>query len=456
MATQALHVIILAAGEGKRMKSGRAKVLMPLAGRPMLAHVLDTARALHPARIHLVYGHRGEQVQAEATDLGDITWTLQAQQNGTGHAVQLALANIPDEARVLVLSGDVPLVRAQTLQRLLEHEEPLAALVALLDSPYGYGRVVRDGIGRIRAMIEERDATAEQRTINCINSGILVADARRLRTWIANLSSDNAQGELYLTDVFAQASEEGEPAAAEVCNNPQEVFGANDAWQLAGLERMHQRSRATRLAAAGVRFADPLRFDIRGDVRIGRDVEIDIDVILEGLVELGDDVHIGPYCRIRNSTLASGTVVHSHCNLDGVVTHGPCTIGPFARLRPGTEIAGEAAIGNFVETKRVRIGARSKVGHLSYLGDAQIGEGVNIGAGTITCNYDGARKHATQIEDGAFIGSNASLVAPVRIGKLATVGAGSVITREAPDGELSLARAKQTTVDGWKRPEKDG
>ncbi len=454
MADHPLHVIVLAAGEGKRMKSARAKVLMPLAGRPMLAHVLDTARALQPARIHLVYGHLGEQVQAAVTDLGDIAWTLQAQQRGTGHAVSLALPSIPDDARVLVLYGDVPLVREQTLRRLVEREESLAALVTQLDTPYGYGRVVRDGIGRIRAIVEEKDATPEQRAITCVNSGILAADARRLRVWIANLRTDNAQGELYLTDVFAQADDEGEPASAEMCVNPQEVFGANDPWQLAGLERMHQRSRATQLAAAGVRFVDPMRFDVRGDVRVGRDVEIDIDVILEGLVELGDDVRIGPYSRIRNSTLAAGTVVHSHCNLDGVVTHGPCHIGPFARLRPGTEIAADAHIGNFVETKQTRIGARSKVGHLSYLGDAQVGEDVNVGAGTITCNYDGAQKHATVIDDGAFVGSNSSLVAPVRVGKDATIGAGSVITREAPDGELTVSRAKQTTVEGWKRPSK--
>ena len=452
MADHPLHVIVLAAGEGKRMKSARAKVLMPLAGRPMLAHVLDTARALQPVHIHLVYGHLGEQVQAAVTDLGDIVWTLQAQQRGTGHAVGLALPSIPDEARVLVLYGDVPLVRAQTLRRLIDREEALTALVTQLDNPYGYGRVVRDGIGRIRAIVEEKDASPEQRAISCVNSGILAADARRLRVWIANLRTDNAQGELYLTDVFEQAADEGEPASAEMCANPQEVFGANDPWQLAGLERMHQRSRATQLAAAGVRFVDPMRFDVRGDVRIGRDVEIDIDVILEGLVELGDDVRIGPYSRIRNSTLAAGTVVHSHCNLDGVVTHGPCHIGPFARLRPGTEIAADAHIGNFVETKQTHVGARSKVGHLSYLGDARIGEDVNVGAGTITCNYDGIAKHATTIDDGAFIGSNSSLVAPVRVGKDATIGAGSVITREAPDGELTVSRAKQTTVEGWKRP----
>ncbi len=437
------------------MKSTRAKVLMPLAGRPMLAHVLDTARALHPARIHLVYGHLGEQVRAAATDLGDITWTLQAEQRGTGHAVRLALPAIPDEARVLVLYGDVPLVTEDTLRGLLAHEVALAALVTQLEAPVGYGRVVRDGIGRIRAIVEEKDATSEQRAITCINSGILAADARRLRVWLNNLSDNNAQRELYLTDIFAQACDEGEPAAAEMCLNPQEVFGANDAWQLAALERMYQRHRATQLAAAGVRFADPVRFDVRGDVRIGSDVEIDIDVILEDLVELGDGVRIGPYCRIRNSTLAAGTLVHSHCNLDGVVTHGPCEIGPFARLRPGTQVESGVHIGNFVETKHTHIGSRSKVGHLSYLGDAQVGADVNIGAGTITCNYDGVRKHTTTIEDGAFVGSNTALVAPAKVGREATIGAGSVITREAAAGQLTVARARQVTVEGWQRPKKD-
>ena len=449
-----LHVIVLAAGEGKRMKSAKPKVLMPLAGRPMLAHVLDTARALQPARIHVVYGHLGEQVRAAQTDLGDLTWVHQAEQRGTGHAVKLAMPGIPEEARVLVLYGDVPLIRDDTLRKLLELQTPLAALVTQLDNPYGYGRVVRDGIGRVRAIVEEKDCQPEQRAITWINSGILAADARRLRVWLNNLTDANSQREFYLTDVFAQANEEGEPAEASPCINPQEVFGANDPWQLAALERLYQRLRATTLAAAGVRFADPVRFDIRGDVRVGRDVEIDIDVILEGLVELGDEVHIGPYCRVRNSTLASGTLVHSHCNLDGVVTHGPCSIGPFARLRPGTELGAGVHVGNFVETKKARLGDNSKANHLSYLGDAEIGAGVNIGAGTITCNYDGASKHVTTIDDGAFIGSNTALVAPVKIGKDATIGAGSVISNEAPAGELSVARARQTTVAGWQRPKK--
>ncbi|HEY0179428.1 MAG TPA: bifunctional UDP-N-acetylglucosamine diphosphorylase/glucosamine-1-phosphate N-acetyltransferase GlmU [Dokdonella sp.] len=449
-----LHVIVLAAGEGKRMKSARPKVLMPLAGRPMLAHVLDTARALQPVRIHVVYGHLGEQVRAALTDLGDLSWVHQPEQRGTGHAVKLAMPSVPEDARVLVLYGDVPLIRTDTLRKLLALEAPLAALVTQLENPYGYGRVVRDGIGRVRAIVEEKDCTPEQRAITWVNSGILAADARRLRVWINNLTDANAQREYYLTDVYAQANEEGEPAEASLCINPQEVFGANDPWQLAALERTHQRMRATALAAAGVRFADPVRFDVRGDVRVGRDVEIDVDVILEGLVELGDEVRIGPFCRVRNSTLAAGTVVHSHCNLDGVVTHGPCDIGPFARLRPGTELGAGVHVGNFVETKKTRIGEGSKANHLAYLGDAEIGARVNVGAGTITCNYDGADKHATTIEDGAFIGSNTALVAPVRIGRDATIGAGSVIGKEAPAGELTVARARQTTVPGWQRPKK--
>lgn len=449
-----LHVIILAAGEGKRMKSDRPKVLMPLAGRPMLAHVLDTARALQPARIQIVYGHLGEQVRAAATDLNDLTWVNQAERLGTGHAVQIAMRDVPDDARVLVLYGDVPLIALATLRKLLAHDASLIALVTQLDAPYGYGRVVRDGIGRIRAIVEERDCTPEQRAITWVNTGILAADAAPLRAWLDALRNDNSQREYYLTDIFGMANEAGTPAEASLCLNPQEVFGANDPWQLAGLERIYQRQRATKLAADGVRFADPVRFDVRGDVRVGRDVEIDIDVILEGQVELDDGVSIGPFCRIRDSHLAAGTRVLGHCDLDGVVTLGPCTIGPFARLRPGSELAEGAHVGNFVELKKARLGAGSKANHLSYIGDADIGAGVNIGAGTITCNYDGANKHLTRIEDGAFIGSNSSLVAPVTIGQGATIGAGSVIGKNAPAGELTVSRGRQVVVPGWVRPAK--
>ncbi len=454
MSAAPLHVVILAAGEGKRMKSSRPKVLMPLAGRSMLGHVLDTARALHPAAIHIVYGHGGDQVRAAFAD-PDLSWVLQTEQRGTGHAVRLAMSSIPEDARVLVLYGDVPVIRTNPLVQLLEIPTALAALVTQLDTPYGYGRVVRDGIGRVRAIVEEKDCTIEQRAITWVNSGILVADSRRLRVWVNNLSDDNAQHEFYLTDIYEQANEEGEPAEASLCTNPQEVFGANDPWQLAALERLYQRLRATELATAGVRFADPVRFDARGKVTVGRDVEIDVDVILEGEVVLGDEVSIGPFCRISNSRLAAGTVVRAHCDIEGAITHGPCVIGPFARLRPGSELAAGARIGNFVETKNARFGQGAKANHLSYVGDADIGAHANLGAGTITCNFDGANKHATVVGEGAFIGSNSALVAPVTIGNHATIGAGSVITRSAADGELTLARARQTTIPGWKRPKKN-
>ncbi|WP_440224137.1 bifunctional UDP-N-acetylglucosamine diphosphorylase/glucosamine-1-phosphate N-acetyltransferase GlmU [Dokdonella sp. MW10] len=453
MSAVPLHVVILAAGEGKRMKSSRPKVLMPLAGRPMLGHVLEAARSLSPVAIHIVYGHGGDQVRAAFAD-PDLSWVHQPEQRGTGHAVKLAMAAIPEDARVLVLYGDVPLISHRTLSQLLAHPSPLVALVTQLEVPYGYGRVVRDGIGRVRAIVEEKDCSPEQRAITWVNSGILVADSRRLRVWINNLSDDNAQHEYYLTDIYAQANEEGEPAEASHCTNPQEVFGANDPWQLAALERLYQRLRATELATAGVRFADPVRFDVRGSVTVGRDVEIDVDVILEGRVELGDEVTIGPFTRIANSRLAAGTIVRAHCDLEGVVTHGPCVVGPFARLRPGTELGAGTRVGNFVETKNAVFATGSKANHLSYVGDAEVGASANIGAGTITCNYDGVNKHRTVIGDHAFIGSNSALVAPVTIGAGATVGAGSVITRTAPEGELTIARGRQVTVPGWQRPKK--
>ncbi|MGA9341217.1 MAG: bifunctional UDP-N-acetylglucosamine diphosphorylase/glucosamine-1-phosphate N-acetyltransferase GlmU [Rhodanobacteraceae bacterium] len=456
MTAAPLHVIVLAAGAGTRMKSAKPKVLMPLAGRPILAHVLDTARALQPARIHLVHGHLGDQVHEALTDLGDIEWVHQPEQHGTGHAVRLAMPDIPDDARVLVLFGDVPMIGVATLQKLLEVEAPLVVLTAEVDDPRGYGRIILDTQGdRVRAIVEERDATPEQRAIRCVNSGVLTADARRLRGWIDKLTDRNTQGELYLTDIFAEAAAEGEAARIGTCSEPEEVLGANDAWQLAALERLYQGLRARALGKSGVRLADPTRFDLRGDLRVGHDVEIDIDVILEGMIELGDDVRIGPFCHIRNSQLAAGTVVLSHCNLDGVVTHGACVIGPFARLRPGTELAEATRVGNFVEIKNSKLGAGSKANHLSYLGDARIGNEVNIGAGTITCNYDGANKHTTRIEDGAFIGSNTALVAPVSVGRDATIGAGSVITNDAPADQLTLARAVQRSVPAWQRPSKD-
>ena len=453
---QPLHIVILAAGEGKRMKSARAKVLLPLAGRPLLAHVVDTARSLGAAKIHVVYGHRGEQVQAAFADQPDLIWVHQGEQRGTGHAMQLAIPGIPDAARVLVLYGDVPMIRSATLKPLVEASAKLAVLTADIADPRGYGRILLDESGHVRGIVEEKDCTPEQRTVHTINSGVIAADARALRAWLARLDNRNAQNEFYLTDVFAFAAADGEPALAVACADPNAIAGANDAWQLAQLERSWQLRAARNLCAQGVRFADPARFDLRGELHCGSDVEIDVDVICEGKVNLGDDVRIGPFCRVKDSTLAAGTVVNAHCDLDGVITHGACVIGPFARLRPATELAAGAHVGNFVETKNTTIGENSKANHLTYLGDATVGAGVNIGAGTITCNYDGANKHRTTIEDGAFIGSNSSLVAPVTVGEGATIGAGSTITTNAPEGVLTVARARQTTVRGWKRPGKTG
>jgi len=453
MITQPLHVVILAAGEGKRMKSALPKVLLPLAGRPMLAHVIATARALAPARIHVVHGHRGEQVQAACSDQADLGWVHQAQQHGTGHAMQLAMRDIPHAARVLVLYGDVPLLRDATLRPLVEAQGSLAVLTADLPDPRGYGRIVLDS-GRVRSIVEDKDCSAEQRAIHTVNSGVIAAEARALRGWLTRLHNRNAQAEFYLTDVFEFAAQDNEPALAVPCADIGEIAGANDAWQLAQLERQFQRRAAQALCAQGVRFADPARFDLRGELHCGSDVEIDVDAVFEGEVNLGEGVRIGPFCRIANSRLAAGTQVRAHCDLDGVVTHGACVIGPFARLRPGAELSAGAHVGNFVEVKNSTLGANSKANHLTYLGDATIGANVNIGAGTITCNYDGVNKHRTTIEDGAFIGSNTALVAPVTVGKDATIGAGSTIGRDAPAAELTVARARQATIRGWKRPQK--
>ncbi|MHC1480664.1 bifunctional UDP-N-acetylglucosamine diphosphorylase/glucosamine-1-phosphate N-acetyltransferase GlmU [Frateuria aurantia] len=453
MTSSPLHVVILAAGEGKRMKSRRPKVLMPLAGKSMLAHVLATARQLEPSAIHVVYGHLGEQLRQAMAAEHDLQWVLQADRRGTGHAVGLALADIPDQARVLVLYGDVPLVRAETLAALLDGSS-LGVLAVELQDPHGYGRVLRDAAGRVEAIVEQKDASSEQQAIRLVNTGMLAGPARDLREWTSALNTDNAQGEYYLTDIFAMAHAQGAGARCVLCADPGEAAGANDPWQLSQLETLYRLRAARDLAGRGVRMADPARVDIRGEVSVGLDVELDVDVILEGHVELGDDVRIGPFCRLENVRLAAGTVVQAHSDLSGVVTEGACTIGPFARLRPGTELAAGVHVGNFVEIKKSRVGEGSKANHLSYLGDAQIGAGVNIGAGTITCNYDGVNKSTTRIGDKAFIGSNSALVAPVNIGAGATIGAGSVITQDAPEGELTLARTRQVSLPGWQRPQK--
>ncbi|RUL63059.1 UDP-N-acetylglucosamine diphosphorylase/glucosamine-1-phosphate N-acetyltransferase [Dyella dinghuensis] len=454
MKNQPLHVIVLAAGEGKRMKSRKAKVLMPLAGRPLLEHVLTTARALQPSAIHVVYGHAGDQVLAAFDGQADLQWVLQADRLGTGHAVSQALNQVPDDATVLVLYGDVPMTRAHTLKRLMDVDGALSLLTTRVPDPHGYGRVLRDGNGLVRAVIEEKDADDTQRTINVINTGIVAAEAQSLKRWTSQLNRNNAQGEYYLTDIFAMAAGENHAAQSVECEDATEAAGANNPWQLAELESAYRRREAQNLTMAGVRLVDPTRIDVRGTVEAGFDVDIDIDVILEGHVQLGDGVRIGPFCRIRDAKLAAGTVVQAHCDIDGVVTQGPCIIGPFARLRPGTELASGVHVGNFVETKKAIIGENSKANHLSYLGDTVIGRNVNVGAGTITCNYDGINKFVTYIEDGVFIGSNTALVAPVTVGAQATIGAGSVITKDASAGELTVARARQTTLHGWKRPEK--
>ena len=449
-----LHVVVLAAGEGKRMKSALPKVLQKVAGRPMLAHAIDAARALSPQGIHVVYGHGGEAVRAAFEDQPDLQWAEQAQQLGTGHAVQQAMPGVPDDARVLVLYGDVPLITAHSLQRLLDAPGRLAVLAADLPDPTGYGRILRDPEGRVAAIVEQKDADEDQRRIRLVNTGVIAADSTALKRWLEHLGNDNAQGEYYLTDVFAAAADEYAAAEIVVVADPLETEGANDPWQLARLERAFQLRQVRVLCTDGARVADPARIDIRGTVRVGRDVEIDVDVVFEGDVELGDGVRIGPFCRIKDSTLAAGTEVRAHCDLDGACSEGAVHIGPYARLRPGTVLADGAHIGNFVETKNATVGVGSKANHLTYLGDAVVGAGVNIGAGTITCNYDGANKFTTTIEDKAFIGSNSALVAPVTIGEGATIGAGSVIGRNAPAGQLTVARARQVTLKGWVRPVK--
>jgi len=453
-----LHVVILAAGEGKRMKSALPKVLQKIAGQPMLAHVIAAARALQPAAIHIVHGHGGAAVQAasdwNAGTQPDLQWTEQAQQLGTGHALQQAMPKVPDGAQVLVLYGDVPLIVPATLRRLLDAPGHLAVLAAEPEDPDGYGRIVRDPEGRVAAIVEQKDASEGQCRIGLVNTGVIAADATALKRWLHALRNDNAQGEYYLTDVFAQAAAEFGAAEIVLVAEPIEAEGANDSWQLAQLERAFQQRAVRALCVEGVRFADPARIDIRGVVSVGRDVEIDVDVILEGAVTLGDGVRIGPFCRLKDVALAVGTQVRAHCDLDGVRTEGAAQIGPFARLRPGTVLADGVDIGNFVEIKNATLGIGSKANHLSYLGDAQIGSRVNVGAGTITCNYDGVNKSTTTISDGAFIGSNTALVAPVTIGKDATIGAGSVITKDAPEGELTVARGRQETLHGWHRPKK--
>jgi len=452
----ALHVIILAAGQGTRMKSDLPKVLQPLAGRPLLAHVLGRALGLGAHATHVVYGHGGDAVPASFPD-ADLKWVLQSEQLGTGHAVAQAMPAIPDDATVLVLYGDVPLIEAATLRPLVDKARTgrLALLGVRLDDPAGYGRLVRDAAGRVVRIVEEKDASESELSVSEVNTGIMAAPAKRLRGWLAGLSSENAQGEYYLTDVVAMAVADGVTVEAMLAPTVAEVLGINDREQLAALETTLRRRVTGAMMARGVTLVDPARVDVRGRIDCGRDVHIDINAIFEGVVELGDRVSIGPNALIRNSRLGAGCRVLANTIIEDADIGPDCELGPFARLRPGTELARGVKVGNFVEIKKSRLGEDSKVNHLSYVGDAEIGTRVNVGAGTITCNYDGANKHRTVIGDDAFIGSNTALVAPVEIGRGATVGAGSTLSKDAPAGELTVARGRQTTVRGWKRPVKD-
>ena len=454
-APQPLSVVILAAGQGKRMNSDLPKVLQPLAGRPLLRHVVETARQLQPAGLHVVYGHGGERVRAEfAAD--SLHWALQAEQKGTGHAVMQAMPAIPDDHLVLVLYGDVPLLRADSLRALiaLADSRELALLTVQLVDPTGYGRVLRDARGRVKSIVEEKDASAVQRRVREGNTGVMAVPAGRLRGWLGRLRSDNAQGEYYLTDIVAMAVKDRVSVRPLIAASEAEVLGVNDKLQLAQLESELRRQRAQIAMRAGATLVDPARFDQRGELELGRDVFIDANVLFVGRVVLGDRVRIGPGCVLRDVTVGADTHIAAHCVMEQAQIGTGCSIGPFARLRPGAQLGAEVHIGNFVEVKNSVVGKGSKANHLTYLGDATIGAGVNVGAGSICCNYDGANKYRTVIEDGAFIGSGSMLVAPVTIGANATTGAGSTITKDAPPGKLTLARTRQVTVEGWQRPVK--
>lgn len=454
-----LNVVILAAGKGTRMKSRLPKVLQPLAKRPLLSHVLQTSLRLNATRVIVVYGHGGEQVKEQISSQfpgSPIEWVEQREQLGTGHAVKQALPQLQDNSRTLVLYGDVPLTGDDTLNRFLNQVSPgqCGVLTVKLANPKGYGRIIRDHAGVVREIVEEKDAGEEIRKICEVNTGIMLADTLDLQAWLPKITNNNAQGEYYLTDVVKLANDHDVPVIGCLVDNPVEVEGVNDKRQLARLERMYQQQLADELMMAGATLIDPARIDIRGSVSVGQDCCIDINCIFEGNVTLGNNVQIGANCVIINSSIADNSVVKPYCHIENAVIGADCDVGPFARLRPGTEMKEHARIGNFVETKNTVLGKGSKANHLTYLGDTVTGDKVNVGAGTITCNYDGVNKHKTIIGDGAFIGSNSSLVAPVEIGAGATVGAGSTITKDADQNALTVARAKQITVTGWKRPEK--
>jgi bifunctional UDP-N-acetylglucosamine pyrophosphorylase / glucosamine-1-phosphate N-acetyltransferase len=448
-----MNVVILAAGQGKRMHSRRPKVLHHLAGQPLISHVIETARALKATRICVVYGHGGEQVP-QALGASDIVFVRQQPQLGTGHALQQALPQLGAAETTLVLYGDVPLIRPATLQALLDAAGQVKVLTAEPEDSGGYGRIVRDKRGGVAAIVEEKDATAAQRKIREINTGIMALPTARLSGWLSRLKNHNAQGEYYLTDLVALARADRVAVHAVRASEAWETQGVNSKAQLAQLERMYQWQYASRLLEQGVTLADPMRLDVRGGLVCGRDVNIDINCVFEGKVKLGDEVEIGAHCILRNVKVGAGTRIAPFTHIDDAVIGAHCRIGPYARIRPGTRLDEDVHIGNFVEIKASEIAAHSKANHLAYVGDSSVGRNVNIGAGTITCNYDGASKHRTVIEDDVFIGSDTQLVAPVTVRRGATIAAGSTITREAPAGQLTLSRVKQVSLAGWKRPKK--
>ncbi|PKO57165.1 MAG: UDP-N-acetylglucosamine diphosphorylase/glucosamine-1-phosphate N-acetyltransferase [Betaproteobacteria bacterium HGW-Betaproteobacteria-13] len=450
-----MEVVILAAGQGKRMRSVLPKVLQPIAGKPMLAHVLGAARELNAKRICVVYGHGGEIVR-ERLDAPDLAWALQSPQLGTGHAVQQALPHLTDGSLALVLYGDVPLIGVPTLRRLAQAagNNRLSLLTVELEQPTGYGRILRDGAGRVQRIVEEKDASDAERQVREVNTGILVAPVARLRDWLGRIGNDNAQGEYYLTDIIGMAVAEDVEVVTVQPDAVSETLGVNSKSQLAELERLHQTAIARRLLDEGVTLIDPARIDVRGELICGRDVEIDVNCVFEGRVELADGVVIGANCVIRDTRIGAGTRVAPFSHLDSTTMGEACVIGPYARTRPGTVLGQDVHVGNFVEIKNSVVADHSKANHLAYVGDADVGQRVNIGAGTITCNYDGAFKHRTIIEDDVFIGSDTQLVAPVRVGRGATLGAGTTLTKDAPPEQLTVSRAKQLSISSWKKPVK--
>jgi bifunctional UDP-N-acetylglucosamine pyrophosphorylase/glucosamine-1-phosphate N-acetyltransferase len=449
-----MNIVILAAGMGKRMHSDLPKVLHPLAGKPLLAHVVETARALAPSKLFVVYGHGGEKVP-QTMQASDLAFVQQEPQLGTGHAVMQAASQLDESVPTLVLYGDVPLTAVASLRRLsaAAGNDQLAILTVDLDDPNGYGRIVRND-GRIVRIVEQKDASEQERMIGEVNTGIMIAPTAKLKRWLSALSNRNAQEEYYLTDIVAQAVAEGVAVVSAQPDAVWETLGVNSKVQLAELERIHQCNTASVLLEQGVTLADPARIDVRGKLNCGRDVSIDVNCIFEGHVTLADGVSIGANCIIRDSNILAGAQIRPFCHIDGAEVGANSQIGPYARLRPGANLGEEVHIGNFVEIKNSRIAAQSKANHLAYVGDSIVGSRVNIGAGAITCNYDGANKHQTVIEDDAFIGTNCELVAPVRVGSGATLGAGTTLTRDAPAGSLTVSRAKQVTIDTWKRPTK--